>query len=145
MNRQDLKDYKFLKARIDEKLNDYEEQFARVTRMTQTIDGMPKAHNKPNYTVEELIDSSNELIALLNKDVIKQKEIISQLDSMENEKYHTVLYMRYIENKPLEEVASKIGYDYYETCKINGKALNEFDKLDEIKMHKKTQDNTTFL
>lgn len=143
MNRQDLKDYKFLKARIDEKLNDYEEQFARVTKMTQTIDGMPKAHNKPNYTVEELIDSSNELIALLNKDVIKQKEIISQLDSMENEIYHTILYLRYIHNKTFEEIADKIGYSYYPTCKMHGKALNEFDKLDKVSNQE--QDKATFL
>lgn len=133
MNRQDLKDYKFLKARIDEKLNDYEEQFARVTKVTANMDGLPKAKNKPNYTVEELIDSSNELIGLLNKDIIKQKEIIKQLDCMNNEKYYTVLYMRYIENKSLEEVASRIGYSYNETCKFNGEALNEFDKL-----HKKS-------
>lgn len=140
MNRQDLKDYKFLKARIDEKLNDYEEQFTRVTKVTATLDGMPKAKNKPSYTIEEFIDNSNELINLLNKDIKKQKEIIEQLERMRNEKYYTVLYMRYIENKTLEEVASKIGYDYYETCKINGKALNEFDKL-----HNFAQDSTTFL
>lgn len=133
MNRQDLKDYKFLKARIKEKLNDYEEQFAKVTKITSSLDGLPKAKNKPNYTVEELIDSSQELIALLNKDLKKQKEIIEQLENMNNEKYYTVLYMRYIENKPLEEVASKIGYSYNETCKFNGEALNEFDKL-----HKKS-------
>lgn len=133
MNRQDLKDYKFLKARIDEKLNDYEEQFARVTKVTANMDGLPKAKNKPNYTVEELIDSSNDLIKLLNKDIIKQKEIIEQLEQMNNEKYYTVLYMRYIESKPLEEVASRIGYSYNETCKFNGEALNEFDKL-----HKKS-------
>ena len=28
-----------------------------------------------------------------------------------------------------------LGYNYYDTCKIHGKALNEFDEL-----HKKSQD-----
>ena len=132
MNRQDLKDYKFLKARIDEKLNDYEEQFARATKITANMDGMPKAKNKPNYTLEELIDSSNELIKLLNDDIIKQKQIIEQLNNMENEAYHTILYLRYIHNESFEEIAEKIGYSYYPTCKMHGKALNEFDKLDKV-------------
>jgi hypothetical protein len=136
MNRQDLKDYKFLKARIDEKMRRYEEEFARATKMTQTIDGMPKAQNKPNYTIEEFLDASNELIMLFNEDLKKQAEIEKQLRAMNNEKYYTILYFRYIENKPLEYVASKIGYSYNETCKFNGEALNEFDKLDEL--HKKS-------
>lgn len=143
MNRQDLKDYKFLKARIDEKLNDYEEQFARVTKVTASLNGIPKAHNKPNYTVEELIDSSNELIKLLNKDVNKQKEILEQLDSMDNELHHTILYLRYIHDKSFWEIADKIGYSYYPTCKMHGKALNEFDELDKVS--NKEQDKATIL
>lgn len=130
MNREDLKNYKFLKARIQEKLNDYEEQFSKVTKITQTYDGMPKGNNKPNYTIEELIDNSNEIIELFNEDLIKQKQIIKQLKLMNNEKYYTILYLRYIECKPLEEVATIVGYSYNETCKFNGQALNEFDKLD---------------
>lgn len=130
MNREDLKDYRFLKARIQEKLNDYEEQFAKVTKITQSFDGMPKGNNKVNYTVEELIDNSNELIELFNEDLKKQKEIMKQLKMLNNEKYYTILYLRYIECKPLEEVSTIVGYSYNETCKFNGQALNEFDKLD---------------
>lgn len=132
MNRQDLKDYKFLKLRIQEKIEDYQEQFDKVTSMTSKIDGLPKGNNKPNYTIEELIDSSNELIKLFNDDLKKQSDIINQLKLLNNEKYHTILYMRYIENKSLEEISSKIGYSYNETCKFNGQALNEFDKLENV-------------
>lgn len=135
MNREDLKNYKFLKIRIDSKLEDYERDFARATRMTSVIDGMPKAQNKPNYVVEDFLDASMEIINLFKEDLQKQAEIERQLRAMNNERYHTALYLRYIvyatEKNPLEHVASTMNYSYNEMCKINGEALNKFDKLDK--------------
>lgn len=142
MNRQDLKDYKFLKIRIDEKMRRYEEDFARATKMTQTLDGMPKAHNKPNYTIEEFLDASNELIMILNEDLRKQADIEKQLKSLNNETYYTILSLRYIYNKSFEEIADKIGYSYYPTCRMHGKALNEFDGLDKLSNEKQDRANS---
>lgn len=140
MTREDLKDYKFLKIRIDRKLENYERDFARATKMTSVIDGMPKAHNKPNYIVEDFIDASMEIIELYNEDLKKQADIEKQLKAMNDERYHTALYLRYIvyatEKNPLEHVASTMNYSYNEMCKINGEALNRFDELDNV--HKKS-------
>jgi len=141
MTREDLKNYKFLKIRIDKKLEDYERDFARATKMTSVIDGMPKAQNKPNYVLEDFIDASNDIIELFNEDLRKQADIEKQLRAMNDEKYHTALYLRYIvyatERNPLEQVASTMNYSYNEMCKINGEALNRFDELDDcIKNHK---------
>lgn len=132
MTREELKNFRFLKVRIQAKVDDYEERFAKINRITQTIDGMPKAHNKPNYSLEELLDSTHELIQLLNEDLEKEKEIINQLKLLDD-KYRTILDLRYIQGKTLEEVSTAINYSYNETCKLNGQALNEFDKL-----HKKS-------
>lgn len=140
MTREDLKEYKYLKIRIDTKLEDYERTFARATKMTSVIDGMPKAQNKPNYVVENLIDASMEIMELYNEDLKKQADIEKQLKAMNDERYHTALYLRYIvyatEKNPLEHVARTMNYSYNEMCKINGEALNKFDELDEV--HKKT-------
>lgn len=139
MTRNDLKEYKYLKLRINSKLEKYEEDFARITKMNSVLDGMPKAQNKPNYTIEDFLDASNEIMDLYKEDIKRQKEIELQLRMLNNEKYYTVLYLRYIvyatENNPLEKVASIMNYSYNETCKINGQALNKFDELDEL--HKK--------
>lgn len=139
MTREDLKNYKFLKLRINKKLEKYEEDFTIATKATTLITGMPKAHNKPNYIVEDFIDASQEIIKLFQEDLKKQAEIEKQLKAMNDEKYHTALYLRYIEyateKNPLEKVASDMSYSYNEMCKINGEALNKFDELDEL--HKK--------
>jgi len=135
MTREDLKNYKFLKLRIDKKLENYERDFAKVTKMSSTLDGMPKAQNKPNYSLEDFLDSSMEIINLFQEDIRKQAEIEKQLKQMNNERYYTALYLRYIqyatEKNPLERVASDMNYSYNEMCKINGEALNQFDKLDK--------------
>lgn len=137
MTREDLKSYKFLKMRIDSKLEDYERDFARATKMTSVINGMPKAQNKPNYVVEEFIDASMEIVNLFKEDLQKQADIEKQLKAMNDERYYTALYLRYIvyatEKNPLEHVASTMNYSYNEMCKINGDALNKFDEL-----HKKS-------
>ena len=144
MNRNDLFNYKFLKIRIDKYKEQYIEKFCAVTSVTAKIDGLPKAKNKPNYTIEEFLDSSNELIKLFNEELEKEKEIFNQLQKMENEKYRTVLYLRYIvyatEQNSLEKTALDMNYNYNDVSRWNKEALNEFDKLD--KEHKKTQDNT---
>jgi len=135
MTREDLKDYKYLKLRIDKRLEKYEEDFTKATKATSMIDGLPKAKNKTNYTKEEFIDASNEIIDLYKEDLKKQAEIEKQLKEMNNEKYYTALYLRYIvyatEKNALEHTASEMGYSYNEMCKINGEALNEFDKVNK--------------
>lgn len=133
MNREDLKGYFYLDDYIKEQANKYEEQFARVTKMTQVIDGLPKAHNKPNYSTEELIDASIELIKLYNDETRKQAEIIKQLNLLSGEKgniYKDILYKRYVSKKSFEKIAEEIHYNYYDTCRFHGEALVEFDKLD---------------
>jgi len=135
MTREDLINYKFLKMRVDKKAEDYEANFTRATKITNVLDGMPKAHNKPNYVLEEFIDASQELITIYNEDIKKQAEIEKQLREMNNERYYTALYLRYIvfatEKNPLEQTASTMNYSYNEMCKINGEALNKFDELDK--------------
>ena len=134
MNRKDLFDYKYLKIRLNTYLDQYKEKFESITNITAKIDGLPKGRNKPNYSLEEFIDNSNELIRLYNEESAKERAILKQLEKLKNEKYRTVLYLRYIiyplEKNALELTATDMHYDYYETCKFNGEALNEFDKLE---------------
>lgn len=129
MNREDLKNYRYDKKWVDAQLDKYQEMYDRVTSMTSQITGMPKAKDKPNDSLEKLIDLFAELVEIIKKDEQKCINIINNLDQMENKLYRNVLYYRYIENKSFEEISSLVNYDYYNTCKIHGRALNEFDKI----------------
>lgn len=128
MNREDLRSYLANQDWIKKQLEKYMEQKAIVYNISKTIDGMPKAQNKPNYLLENLMDQYDKIIEILLEDQIKQNEIIIQLKKVQ-QPFKNILTFKYINGMELEEIAVKIGYSYDRTCKMHGTALNLFDKL----------------
>ncbi len=131
MKREDLKNYRYNKNWIKRQLENYEEQKAIVYNISQNLDGMPKAKNKPNYGLENLMDQYNKILEILEKDQEKQNEILIQIRELE-EPYRTIITDKYILGMSLEEISIDINYSYDRTCKMHGIALNEFDKLDKV-------------
>ena len=129
MNREDLKNYKYNQKWIKRQLEKYEEQKAIVYGITQNLDGMPKAKNKPNYSLENLMDQYDKILEILEKDQKKQNEIILQIRKLE-EPYKTILTDKYILGMSLEEISVEIGYAYENVCRMHGTALNKFDDLE---------------
>lgn len=128
MNREDLKDYRYSEKWIREQLQRYEEQKTMVYNITQNLDGMPKAQNKPNYALEELMDQYNYILELLKKDQEKQNRILERIREVK-EPYRTILTDKYIKGMSLEEISVDISYSYDRTCKMHGLALNLFDEM----------------
>lgn len=129
MNREDLKNYKYSQKWIKRQLEKYEEQKTIVYNITQNLDGMPKAKNKPNYSLENLMDQYDEIIEILQEDQKKQNKILLQIRKID-EPYRTILTDKYILDMSLEEISVDIGYAYENVCRMHGTALNEFDKLE---------------
>ena len=129
MKREDLKNYRYNKNWIKRQLENYEEQKTIVYNITQNLDGMPKAKNKPNYGLEDLMDQYDKILEILEKDQEKQNEIILQIRRLE-EPYRTILTDKYILGMSLEEISVEIGYAYENVCRMHGTALNKFDDLE---------------
>lgn len=132
MNREDLKNYRYNQQWLDEQIEKYEEMKEKVYNLGQVIDGMPKPQNKPNYTLEDLMDKFNELLEIFYINQAKQNEIVQQLGLIEP-LYRNILYFRYIKGLGLEQISAEIGYSYYKTCRLNGEALQKFDELGKKK------------
>lgn len=130
MTREDLKEYRYAQKWIKEQIDKYIEQRTMVYNITQTLDGMPKAQNKPSYALEELMDKYDEIINILLRDQEKQNQIILQLREVE-EPYRNILHDKYILGKSLETIASEMPRAYENVCRMHGVALNKFDELDE--------------
>lgn len=130
MTREDLINYKDNQQWVEEQLEDYNERMDRVMKLTQAINGMPKASGKPNYELEKVIDEFKETLELIKKEQEKQNKILEQLNGLKP-LYKRILTKKYIEGKKLEQVAIEVNYNYYTTCRFNGYALNEFDKLNK--------------
>lgn len=129
MNREDLKSYKYNQQWIKRQLERYQEQKAIVYSISQNLDGMPKAKNKPNYGLENLMDQYDKILMILKQDQEKQNEIILQIRKLE-EPYRTILIDKYILGMSLEETSVDIGYAYENVCRMHGTALNKFDDLE---------------
>ena len=129
MNREDLKNYKYNQNWIKRQLENYEEQKTIAYNITQSLDGMPKAKNKPNYGLENLMDQYDKILKILEKDQEKQNEILLQIRRLE-EPYRTILTDKYILGMSLEEISVEIGYAYENVCRMHGTALNKFDNLE---------------
>lgn len=129
MNREDLKNYKYNQPWIKRQLERYQEQKTIVYSISQNLDGMPKAKNKPNYGLENLMDQYDKILKILEDDQKKQNEIILQIRKLE-EPYRTILTDKYILGMSLEEISIDIGYAYENVCRMHGTALNKFDDLE---------------
>lgn len=129
MTREDLKKYKGNKLWIDEQIELYKEMKQRAEDLQAVVlDGMPKAKNKPNYAIENLIDKHDFILEILAKDQEKLNNIILQLKEVE-EPYRTILTKYYIQGKTLVKVADEMNYNYEYVKRMNGIALNKFDEL----------------
>ena len=129
MTREDLKNYKENKLWIDEQIELYTEMKQRAEGLKAVVlDGMPKAQNKPNYAIENLIDKYDFILEILEKKKKKLNNIILQLKEVE-EPYRTILTKYYIQGKTLVKVADEMNYNYEYVKRMNGIALNKFDEL----------------
>lgn len=131
MNREDLKGLKHSQAWVKEQIDKYTEQREQVYGLSQYFDGMPKPQNKPSYALENLIDSYDELLNILAEEQKKVNSILKQINKLDP-LYRTILTKRYLYGENFETISTEIHYDYYNTCKLHRKALNEFDKLDNL-------------
>lgn len=134
MTREDLKDYKHNQEWIKGRLEYIEEYKTSITNITSVISDMPKGSKEVQDSMAEkiatLIDNVDELLARIVKEQEKQKQILKQLDKVE-QPFRLLLEKVYIQGKSLVTVASEMGYDYKHICYKNGIALNKFDELDK--------------
>lgn len=132
MNRKDLKDYKNNQRWIHGRLEYIEEYKNNITNITAVLSDMPNGSKQVQDNMAEklsiLIDTINELLEKVVEESKKQKIILEQLDKLE-QPYKLILDSVYIKGKSLVKVASEIGYNYEYMRKMNGIALNKFDKL----------------
>lgn len=75
-----------------------------------------------------LLDNIDEIMQKIVQESNKQKEIMQQLDKIE-QPYKLILEKAYIEGKSLVTVASEMHYNYEYMRKMNGIALEKFDKI----------------
>ena len=128
MTREDLKKYRENKLWIDSQMELYQEMKQRAEGLKAVVlDGMPKAKNKPNYAIENLIDKYDFILNELAKEQEKQIEILLQLRKVEDP-FRKLLFKYYIQGKKLVRVADEMNYSYDRVKHVHKIALKKFDE-----------------
>lgn len=135
MNREDLKNYKYEKEWIKDRLLELEERKEILNKLIATYGlnagGSSEINDRLAEKLAKLMDKTNEYIDMLNESEKRLFKITEMLDKMNNKQYRNILYKKYILGIKMEEIAVIIEKDFKYTCTLHGYALNEFDKICE--------------
>ena len=85
--------------------------------------------DKLGSTVTKIVDLEKDTDRLVDEFMRKRNHIISQIDSMENTDYYHVLSMRYVNQNTFEEIAQATNWSIRKIFTIQGRALQEFERL----------------
>lgn len=79
--------------------------------------------------VSKIVDLEREVNDCIDKFSEKRRNIITKIDSIDNDMYYQVLFSRYIEQKTFEKIAEDNEYSVRQILRIHGDALSEFERL----------------
>ena len=132
MNREDLKNYKYVQIWIKDQIEYIETQKETINRLSSILSDMPKGsrqvYDNEAEKIAELTDMFDELMNIVIEEEKKQKEIVEMVSKMDFP-YRNILYKEYIQGKSLVTVASEMHYNYEYTKRLKGEALNKFDEV----------------
>ena len=130
------KEYLSQISRLDRMIQNKLTELVQLKELSYGLSAVPneeKVQTTPNHdkigTAFCKIESMEESIdKLIDEYVDKKNEIISQIDSMEDETHYDILFSRYIEKKTFEKIATDMHYSFRNTTRLHGRALQEFEK-----------------
>lgn len=132
--KQELKDYRYNKKWIEERLEDIKERRSLLSKITNTLSDMPKGSAKTIDTnIENLVQIMDDTIEIEKyiKDLKeKQIKIENKIDKIE-QPYKNILYFRYLKGYNLTEVSGEIEEEYDYTRKLHGIALIKYARIGE--------------
>lgn len=91
------------------------------------IQSSPSGDALANYVIR-LDAEEQKLIRLKEQYLDMYEEIRQRLIAVNPDIYSDVLYMRYLEEKPLTKIAEELSYSYEWTCRLHGRALLAFSR-----------------
>ena len=115
--------------RINSKLIQVESLRSLATRVTSVFSDMPHSSTPDNRRLEKTMDKIIDLENDINKDIDRlvdlKRDITETIKKVQNEKYRTLLEMRYLSNQSWEQIAVQLGYDSRHIRRMHGWALQK--------------------
>ena len=135
-----LRQLKILKIKIDQRRQERDRLIAEAMgnsspRLTADKLQSSGAGDQMGDKLADAADIQNEIDWLINKLIADRHRIISEIHTLTDARYIQILYMHYVEDKKLEDVAAVMikpngkPYSYDHIASLHGIALQEFDRI----------------
>lgn len=132
-----------LNEKINQKQLQYDELIQTATSTGAIRYDKERVHtsisgDKMGNIVSKYIDLQNGINHDMDHLIDLRNKIINEIQALSNVKFIKILFMRYIQNKRLEEIAVELNYSYQYVRKLHGYALQSFtEKYPELFEKKK--------
>lgn len=123
--------------RLDMKIRQNEQEYNALREMAASVSAVDYAAERVQTSpsadaIPEKVASYIELGAKLEKDKRQYAQmryrIVTEIQSLDNALFASILYKRYVEYKSIREIAEELGYEYKWMSRRHGSALIEFQK-----------------
>ena len=81
----------------------------------------------------DYIEYAEQINELIDKLIGLQRDVMEQIENVDNGLYRTILTERYINNKDWEEVSTLIKYSTRRTMEHHNDALREYAKVNKVR------------
>ena len=132
MNTNELKHYSNIIRKVEQLFEEYEKFKTRAEKITPTYS---ETTARSNVTGDKVGDNAVELAELDKKykklllDAEMQKfKIIDAVNNMP-EPCRSILFMKYVQQKRLEEIADELGYSFRHIKRLYNKAMEIFENV----------------
>ena len=85
--------------------------------------------DKVGAAYAKIDEMEREIQGMIDAYVDKKRLIVSQIDAIPDELNYEILFLRYINRKTFEEIATEIHNSYRNATRLHGKALKEFENM----------------
>lgn len=124
-----LRQIEMMDIEIEQKSAELEELKSRAMSLGAGDGGGARSSgrfDRVSALVSQYIDAERELDAEINKCTKLKQQIISQIRQMGDTRYRKIIYKRYVEYKPLEQIAEEMHFAYGYIRRMHGQALAAF-------------------
>ena len=126
-----LEQIRNLDDKINNKILEKESLFTMVTHITPTLSDMKvqtsHTQDKNGDLIAKMVDLEEEINHYIDEFVDLKCKIISQLESLTDNRYYNLLHKRYVQYKKLKQIADEMGYSEEYVRELHCDALKAFE------------------
>ncbi len=125
----------YINKQIDAKLAQLEQMRRLAMQMTPCIDGDRVSSTRSDRMasiIANIADMEAQINAEIDALVDTARNIKKIIETMGDERYRSLLEMRYVNLWTFERIAHEMGYDYRHTLRLHGEALQVADRVVEL-------------